>query len=109
MKNQIPRWRPPALPAIFDILEHTPPGYNGEIQLTDALRSLAQVEDIYATEVDAERFDVGNVLGLIEATIEFALRRADLSASLREYLERRLSYCLAEPRPSTRLPTVAHH
>lgn len=74
-------------PEIFEILEHTAPGYNGEIQLTDALREYLKVGPIVACELDAERFDVGDKLGLIKATIEMALRREELAAPLRNYLK----------------------
>ncbi len=74
-------------PAIFDILESTPAGKGGEIQLTDALNTLAQQEDMYACIFDGRRYDVGDQLGFIEANIEYALRREDLSAHLKAYLK----------------------
>ncbi|MGB9867755.1 MAG: UTP--glucose-1-phosphate uridylyltransferase GalU [Bacillota bacterium] len=74
-------------PEIFKILEHTPPGHNGEIQLTDALREYLKVGTIVACELDAERFDVGDKLGLIKATVELALRRPELAEPLRNYLK----------------------
>jgi UTP--glucose-1-phosphate uridylyltransferase len=73
-------------PAIFEILEHTEPGKGGEIQLTDALKELAQREAMYAYNFEGKRYDVGNKLGFLEATVEFALRREDLRGDFLNYL-----------------------
>lgn len=73
-------------PAIFEILEHTKPGKGGEIQLTDALKELAQREAMYAYVFEGRRYDVGDKLGFIEATIDFALNREDLREGVLEYL-----------------------
>ena len=73
-------------PAIFDILEHTKPGKNGEIQLTDALRVLAKQEKMYAYNFVGKRYDVGNKQGFLEATVETALRREDLKDDFFDYL-----------------------
>lgn len=73
-------------PAIFDILEHTPPGKGGEIQLTDALKELAAKEAMYAFQFEGRRYDVGNKQGFLEATVEFALRREDLREDFLNYL-----------------------
>jgi UTP--glucose-1-phosphate uridylyltransferase len=73
-------------PAIFEILEHTLPGKGGEIQLTDALRELAQIEPMYAYSFKGRRYDVGDKQGFLEATVEFALRREDLKEEFLEYL-----------------------
>lgn len=73
-------------PAIFDILEHTAPGKGGEIQLTDALRELAQKEAMYAYKFEGRRYDVGDKLGFLQATVEFALRRGDLRDEFLTYL-----------------------
>ncbi len=75
-------------PAIFEILEHTKPGKGGEIQLTDALKELATREDMYAYVFEGKRYDVGDKLGFLEATVEFALRREDLRDEFLEYLVR---------------------
>ena len=74
-------------PEIFDILEHQKPGKNGEIQLTDALRTLLTIQDIYSYEFDGIRYDLGDKLGFIQATIEYALRRDDLKDNLKAYLK----------------------
>ena len=72
--------------AIFEILEHTQPGKGGEIQLTDALRVLAQKEAMYAYNFEGRRYDVGDKQGYLEATVEFALRRPDLRDDFLKYL-----------------------
>lgn len=73
-------------PAIFDILEHTQPGKGGEIQLTDALKELAQHEAMYAYNFEGRRYDVGDKQGFLEATVEYALRREDLREDFLKYL-----------------------
>ena len=75
-------------PAIFSILSETKPGKGGEIQLTDALKVLAQREAVYAYDFEGKRYDLGDKLGFLQATVEFALRRADLGADFRSYLKR---------------------
>lgn len=72
--------------SIFDILEHTKPGKGGEIQLTDALKELAKHEAMYAYTFEGRRYDVGNKLGFLQATVEFALRRDDLKEEFMNYL-----------------------
>ena len=62
-------------PEIFDILENTKPGKGGEIQLTDALKTLISKEAMYAYNFEGRRYDVGDKLGFLEATIEFALKK----------------------------------
>lgn len=73
-------------PSIFNILENTQPGIGGEIQLTDALRELAQQEDMYAYDFIGKRYDVGNKIGFLEATVEMALRREDLKGEFLQIL-----------------------
>ena len=74
-------------PQIFGILEKTQPGTGGEIQLTDALKVLAREDSVYAYDFEGKRYDVGDKLGFLKATVEFALRRRDLGAPFREYLK----------------------
>ncbi|OPJ57502.1 UTP--glucose-1-phosphate uridylyltransferase GalU [Clostridium oryzae] len=74
-------------PQIFDILDKTTPGKAGEIQLTDALRTLMNSEAMYAYSFSGRRYDVGDKLGFLQASIEFALKRDDLKYSLVEYLK----------------------
>ena len=78
------------MPQIFDILEVTPPGKNGEIQLTDALQSLLKQQAVYACEFKGVRYDTGTPLGWLEATIAFALKHPDIRQELREYLRQLL-------------------
>ncbi|WP_415324941.1 UTP--glucose-1-phosphate uridylyltransferase GalU [Clostridium perfringens] len=73
-------------PRIFDILEKTKPGKGGEIQLTDALLELMGQEAMYAYDFEGRRYDVGDKLGFLEATVEYALRRPELRDGFVEYL-----------------------
>lgn len=74
-------------PEIFDILENQKPGKNGEIQLTDALKTLLGIQSIYSYEFEGKRYDLGDKLGFVQATIEYALRREDLKQELEAYLK----------------------
>ena len=73
-------------PDIFDILENQEPGKSGEIQLTDALKTLATHEAIYAYNFEGKRYDVGDKLGFLEATVDFALKRPELRDQFMEFL-----------------------
>ncbi|EIT86529.1 UTP-glucose-1-phosphate uridylyltransferase [Fictibacillus macauensis ZFHKF-1] len=73
-------------PPIFDILYEQAPGAGGEIQLTDAIATLRQAEAVYAYEFEGVRYDVGEKLGFIKTTIEFALKRPELKAELVPYM-----------------------
>ena len=75
-------------PEIFPILAETEPGKGGEIQLTDALKTLSLAQAMYAYKFQGKRFDVGSKLGYLEATVEFALNRPGLASPFREYLRR---------------------
>jgi UTP--glucose-1-phosphate uridylyltransferase len=74
-------------PEIFPHLEKTAAGRGGEIQLTDALRSLLRRQPIYAYRFSGKRYDTGDKLGFLKATVEFALRRPDLGGPFRAYLK----------------------
>jgi UTP--glucose-1-phosphate uridylyltransferase len=74
-------------PAIFSILEGLEPGRGGEIQLTDALRILNGRHQMVAYPVQARRYDVGDKLGYIQATIELALQRPDLQNQVKAYIQ----------------------
>ena len=74
-------------PEIFKILENTKPGKGGEIQLTDALKVLAKQDAVYAYDFEGQRYDLGDKLGFLKATVEFALRREDLGEPFRDYLK----------------------
>jgi UTP--glucose-1-phosphate uridylyltransferase len=71
---------------IMSILEDTKPGAGGEIQLTDAIRELANRKTVVAYEFTGKRYDVGDKLGFLQATVEFALKREDLKDSFAGYL-----------------------
>ncbi|NOU70901.1 UTP--glucose-1-phosphate uridylyltransferase GalU [Paenibacillus sp. LMG 31458] len=73
-------------PRIFDILNNQKPGAGGEIQLTDAIAELNRIESVYAYEFEGMRFDVGDKLGFIQTTIDYALQREDLRYELLKYL-----------------------
>ncbi|MBQ9941516.1 MAG: UTP--glucose-1-phosphate uridylyltransferase, partial [Christensenellaceae bacterium] len=73
-------------PGIFEILENTPRGKGGEIQLTDALYTQMKRDGAYAYEFEGKRYDVGDKLGFLQATVEFALGRDDLKEPFAEYL-----------------------
>lgn len=73
-------------PRIFEILENTKPGAGGEIQLTDALKELGREEAMYAYTFSGRRYDVGDKLGFLSATIEFALKREDIREDFIKYL-----------------------
>ena len=75
-------------PAIFDILEKTAPGAGNEIQLTDALKTLTVKEKMLAYAFKGRRHDMGDKLGFLQATVEFALQRDNLRDDFLAYLER---------------------
>lgn len=75
-------------PEIFAILENTEPGRGGEIQLTDALRRLATQQPMYAYHFEGRRYDTGDKLGFLEATVEYALKRPELRDQFLAYLAR---------------------
>ena len=74
-------------PEIFSCIENTKPGAGGEIQLTDALLLLSRIQPIYAYDFIGTRYDVGNKMGFLKATVEYALRRGDLKDEFLGYLK----------------------
>lgn len=74
-------------PEIFAHIEKTAADTRGEIQLTDALRSLLTEQPLHACEFEGKRYDTGHKLGFLKATVEFALKRADLGPEFRAYLK----------------------
>ena len=74
-------------PKIFEILENTKPGKGNEIQLTDALLELIKHEAMYAYDFEGRRYDVGDKLGFLQATVEYALRKEELRDGFIEYLQ----------------------
>ena len=77
-------------PDIFEILRRVQPGKSKKIQLTDALRLMADREAVYAYTFSGRSYDTGNKLGFLKATVEYALRRDDLGEAFREYLRHSL-------------------
>ena len=74
-------------PNIFDVLEETGKGSGGEIQLTDGLRQMLSQQRILAYKFQGKRYDAGDKLGFLQATIEFALKNKDLGPALLSYLK----------------------
>lgn len=77
-------------PVIFDYIAETKPGKNGEIQFTDALLQLAMKEGLLAHEFVGDRYDTGDRLGYLDATLTFGLRRPELKAGLQKLLQKHL-------------------
>ncbi len=73
-------------PEIFSFLAKVAPGRGGEIQLTDGLLQLARHRKVYGYEFDGTHYDVGDKLGFVQATVAYALKRADLRDQVEEYL-----------------------
>ena len=74
-------------PDIFDILDQTPPGAGGEIQLTDAMCTLARSKGMVAVEFTGKRYDMGNKLGIMQAQVEVALKHPEIGPAFHEYLK----------------------
>lgn len=74
-------------PRIFEVLDNQKPGAGGEIQLTDAIAELNRVEQVYAYNFEGKRYDVGEKLGFIKTTLEFALQNDELKNELLDYLK----------------------
>jgi UTP--glucose-1-phosphate uridylyltransferase len=74
-------------PEIFEALDETPPGKNGELQITDGLANLLRHQPMFAYRFQGRRYDTGRPLGLIKASIDLALQREDLGQDLRAYIK----------------------
>ena len=74
-------------PEIFDILDHQAPGKGGEIQLTDAIKTLLNTQKVYAYDFEGIRYDVGDKFGFVKATIDFALDRDELKDQVMTYIK----------------------
>jgi len=74
-------------PEIFQILGTVSPGKGNEIQLTDALKILAEKQNMYTYMFDGKRYDIGNKYGFVQATVELALQREDIGQDLRAWLK----------------------
>lgn len=75
-------------PDIFEILEHTPNGANNELQLTDAMRTLAQQQGVIAVDYDGTRYDMGNKFGILQANIEVGLQHPETKDELKTYIKK---------------------
>ncbi|MGM9642609.1 MAG: UTP--glucose-1-phosphate uridylyltransferase [Eubacteriales bacterium] len=73
-------------PDIFDIIDNTPPGAGGEIQLTDAIAALARREGVTALDFEGKRFDLGSKLGFLEANVTLAMSHPEVAADFKEFL-----------------------
>ena len=74
-------------PRIFELLEQTKPGAGGEIQLTDGIKALLKEEKVFGYTFEGKRFDAGDKFGMLQATVEFALKRPEFGEKFREYLK----------------------
>lgn len=74
-------------PEIFGILKNTPVGFGGEIQLTDAMKILAQKNNMIAVDFVGKRYDIGNKLGILSAIIEIGLKHDEISVGFKKYLK----------------------
>ena len=74
-------------PEIFEILENTKPGKGGEIQLTDAMREIAVTEGMTAVEYTGTRYDMGNKLGILQASVEVGVNHPEIGEGLKAYLK----------------------
>jgi len=74
-------------PRIFEMIETITPGAGGELQLTDAIKMLLLHEKVYGFRYEGKRYDAGDKLGFLKATVELALKRCDLGPAFREWLK----------------------
>jgi UTP--glucose-1-phosphate uridylyltransferase len=74
-------------PTIFELLENLTPGAGGELQLTDGIKGLLKTEKVYGYSFEGTRYDAGDKLGMLKATVDFALKRKDLGPAFREHLK----------------------
>lgn len=74
-------------PKVFELLESVPKGAGGEIQLTDGIKGLLDTEKVFGYTFEGKRYDAGDKAGMLQATVEFGLKRPDLGPGFREYLK----------------------
>jgi UTP--glucose-1-phosphate uridylyltransferase len=74
-------------PRVFELLERTIPGAGGEIQLTDGIMALLKEEKVFGYTFEGRRFDAGDKMGMLQATVEFALKRPEFAEKFREFLK----------------------
>lgn len=78
-------------PEIFMFLEKQEKGAGGEIQLTDAIQQLNKIQRVFAYDFEGKRYDVGEKLGFVKTTLEFALQNEDIKEELTTYLQEKLN------------------
>ncbi|OPL07550.1 MAG: UTP--glucose-1-phosphate uridylyltransferase [delta proteobacterium ML8_F1] len=76
------------MPGIFEMIEKTPPGKGGEIQLTDSINQQIETEKVYARVFEGNRYDTGNKLGYLEATLNYGLKHPEVGEAFKELLSR---------------------
>ncbi len=74
-------------PRVFELLEQTKPGAGGEIQLTDGILALVKEQKVFGYTFEGKRFDAGDKFGMLQATVEFALKRPEFADKFKEYLK----------------------
>jgi UTP--glucose-1-phosphate uridylyltransferase len=74
-------------PRVFELLERTAPGAGGEIQLTDGIKALVKEQKVFGYNFEGKRYDAGDKFGMLQATVEFALKRPEFGDKFREYLK----------------------
>ena len=74
-------------PRVFSLLEQTRPGAGGEIQLTDGIKALLKEEKVYGYSFNGKRYDAGDKFGMLQATVEYALKRPEFGDKFRAYLK----------------------
>jgi UTP--glucose-1-phosphate uridylyltransferase len=74
-------------PEIFEYLEHTPPGKNNEVQLTDAMREMVKTHPMFGLKFRGKRYDIGNKLGFLKTNIEFGLNDPEIGDDLKSWLK----------------------
>jgi UTP--glucose-1-phosphate uridylyltransferase len=74
-------------PEVFRCIESVEPGSGGEIQLTDGLKYMLRERPVYGLKFEGKRYDAGDKLGFLKATVEFALERPDLGQAFRQYIK----------------------
>ena len=74
-------------PRVFELLEETQPGAGGEIQLTDGIKALLKEQKVFGYTFEGKRFDAGDKFGMLQATVEFALKRPEFATQFRDYLK----------------------
>jgi UTP--glucose-1-phosphate uridylyltransferase len=74
-------------PDIFNILKKTPPGIGGEIQLTDAMKQIAHLNGMIVVDFEGKRYDMGNKLDIMKASVEIALNHPEIGSDFKNYLK----------------------